>query len=189
MLGRAHVTDYSKYKSIVFIDTMVVLHGQPLDKQPWKEIDPFGPILVLIVPQVQTEIDKRKLDGRLSARARAFSRLIRPSVSKGGEPIQIVSGPPVVDIGMAFPKPIPWEKLDLDKGKETTSLSLNPALVRSAAEFGGTDQPRRESLGESVAPRHQGSAIVRQVAAKSRAQSCRKGKHTLKGRSRGISKD
>lgn len=111
------MTDYSKYKSIVFIDTMVVLHGQPLDKQPWKEIDPLGPILVLIVPQVQTEIDKRKLDGRLSARARAFNRLIRPSVLNGGEAIQIVSGPPTVDLGIAFPKPIPWETLDLDKGE------------------------------------------------------------------------
>jgi hypothetical protein len=111
------VTDFSKYKSIVFVDSMVVLHGQPLDKQPWKEIDPLGPILVLVVPQVQTEIDKRKLDGRLSARARAFNRLIRPSVLKGGDAIQIVRGPPVVDLGMAFPRPIPWDKLDLDKAE------------------------------------------------------------------------
>lgn len=159
MLGRAHVTDYSKYKSIVFIDTMVVLHGQPLDKQPWKEIDPFGPILVLIVPQVQTEIDKRKLDGRLSARARAFSRLIRPSVSKGGEPIQIVSGPPVVDIGMAFPKQIPWEKLDLDKGEgddvivaQILHLSDLPPSLAVLISHDGNPLAKASRHGIKVAP-------------------------------------
>jgi len=146
------VIDFSRYKSIVFIDSMVVLHGQPLDRQPWKEIDPIGPILVLIVPQVQTEIDKRKLDGRLSTRARAFNRLIRPSVLKGGDAIQIVSGPPVVDLGMAFPRPIPWEKQRPTLRRGMVAWWLVGHRHRHGYEHGLTGGDLKKSTGIGTPP-------------------------------------
>jgi hypothetical protein len=54
--------DLSSYSTILFMDSMVALEGKPLPNQPWGEIDQAGPILVLVVPQVLAEIDKRKLD-------------------------------------------------------------------------------------------------------------------------------
>jgi hypothetical protein len=62
--------DHERYSTILFMDSMVALQGKPLSALPWQEIDAAGPILVLVVPQVMSEIDKRKRDGRLAKRAR-----------------------------------------------------------------------------------------------------------------------
>jgi hypothetical protein len=90
---------------------MVVLEGKPLQSQPWAEIDPVGPILVLTVPQVNSEIDKRKRDGRLWKRAREFNKLIEPA-ALAVKPVQIVAGPPAVDIGIAKTSKVDWTELD-----------------------------------------------------------------------------
>ncbi|UVC15551.1 hypothetical protein [Mesorhizobium onobrychidis] len=106
--------DHTDYSTILFMDSMVALEGKPLPTLPWKEIDPVGPILVLVVPQVSTEIDKRKRDGRLSKRAREFNRLISPA-AETGQPARIAEGPPAVDIAVARTARIDWDKLnDLD---------------------------------------------------------------------------
>lgn len=89
----------------------MALEGKPLPTLPWKEIDPSGPILVLVVPQVIKEIDKRKRDGRLAKRAREFNRLITPA-AESGRPARIVEGPPAVDIAVARTARIDWDKLD-----------------------------------------------------------------------------
>jgi hypothetical protein len=67
-------TDLNQCSTFVFIGTMVVLESPPLAQLPWNEIDGAVPILVLVLPQVQAEIDKRNRDGRLAERARAFGR-------------------------------------------------------------------------------------------------------------------
>ncbi|TPI30530.1 hypothetical protein FJW07_29110 [Mesorhizobium sp. B3-1-9] len=109
--------DHSKYSSIVFIDSMIALEGKPLEKLPWHELDATGPILVLVVPQVNAEIDKRKRDGRLAKRARTFNRLIAPAAETAA-PHQIASGPPAVEIAIARPTRINWDQYDdLDPGE------------------------------------------------------------------------
>ncbi|UDL87313.1 hypothetical protein LGH82_19180 [Mesorhizobium sp. PAMC28654] len=103
--------DHKKYTSIVFMDSMVALEGKPLETMPWHEIDPTGPILILVVPQVNSEIDKRKRDGRLGPRARAFNRLIAPAAETAA-PHRIVEGPSPVDIAIARCARINWDLLD-----------------------------------------------------------------------------
>lgn len=109
--------DHAVYSSVVFIDSMVALEGKPLETMPWHEIDPTGPILILIVPQVNSEIDKRKRDGRLGKRARAFNRLIAHA-AESGVPHTITGGAPAVAIAVARHKRIDWDHYDtLDPGE------------------------------------------------------------------------
>ncbi|RUW74817.1 MULTISPECIES: hypothetical protein [unclassified Mesorhizobium] len=109
--------EHAKYSSIVFIDSMVALEGKPLETLPWHELDPTGPILILVVPQVNSEIDKRKRDGRLGKRARAFNRLIAPAAETAA-PHQIAGGPPAIEIAIARPARINWDQYDdLDPGE------------------------------------------------------------------------
>lgn len=103
--------DYGAYSTVLFMDSMVALEGKSLTVQPWHEIDATGPILVLVVPQVSKEIDKRKRDGRLGQRARAFNRLIVPA-AESGAPVRIVDGPPMVDLAIAACERISWDALD-----------------------------------------------------------------------------
>lgn len=63
------------YDNVVLIDSQVVLEAKPLDQLPWADLF-TGSILLLVTRQVQTDIDKRKNDGRLGKRARAFNRLL-----------------------------------------------------------------------------------------------------------------
>jgi hypothetical protein len=106
-----HALDVSAYSTVLFIDSMVALEGKPLSAQPWHEIDATGPILVLVVPQVNAEVDKRKRDGRLGKRAREFNRLIGPAAESGAS-VRISNGPPVVDIALAACDRIDWDTLD-----------------------------------------------------------------------------
>jgi hypothetical protein len=93
---------------------MVALEAKPMTRLPWQEIDPSGPILVLVVPQVNAEIDKRKRDGRLGKRAREFNRLISPA-AESASAARIYQGPPVVDIAIATCDRVDWDSLnDLD---------------------------------------------------------------------------
>lgn len=101
----------NNYSTIIFIDSMVVLEGRPLEEQPWTEIDANGSILLLFVPQVCKEIDKRKRDGRLGKHARAFNRLMT-SAAESGSPQTIVEGTPRVDLGLAITNHIDWDNLD-----------------------------------------------------------------------------
>ncbi|RWC75317.1 MAG: hypothetical protein EOS30_11030 [Mesorhizobium sp.] len=109
--------DHAKYSSIVFIDSMVALEGKPLDTLPWHELDPIGPILILVVQQVNSEIDKRKRDGRLGKRARAFNRLIA-SAAETGLPHTIKENAPRIDVAVARHRRIDWDQYDtLDPGE------------------------------------------------------------------------
>lgn len=111
MTGAIPISDYS---TLLFIDTMVVLEGEALEFQPWHEIDPSGPILILVVPQVLKEVDKRKRDGRLQKHARAFNRLMMPA-AETGQAQTIVKGSPVVDIQIVASGKLNWDTWpDLD---------------------------------------------------------------------------
>ncbi len=103
--------NFTSYSTILFIDSMVALEAKPLPKLPWHEIDPIGSILLLVVPQVNVEIDKRKRDGRLGRRAREFNRLISPA-AESASATRVCEGPPNVDIGIAVCDRVDWGALD-----------------------------------------------------------------------------
>jgi hypothetical protein len=105
------------YRTTVFIDSNVVLEARPFKDLPWQDIDPIGPILVLLAPTLLREVDSKKRDGRLAVRARDFNRLIS-TLASGGPSITVAAGPPQVDIALAHCKKIDWDAYDdLDPGQ------------------------------------------------------------------------
>ncbi|WP_155930634.1 hypothetical protein [Mesorhizobium sp. L2C084A000] len=126
LVGMESAFDHTKYSSIIFIDSMVALEGKPLETMPWHELDSTGPVLVLVVPQVNSEIDKRKRDGRLGKRARSFNRLISPA-AETGFPHRIANGPPAVDIAVARHTRLDWDQhddLDRDEGDDRVVVQI-----------------------------------------------------------------
>lgn len=103
---------------VAFLDANIVLEGKPVSELPWKEITTAGLIRALIVPKAMEEIDAKKRDGRLGPHARAFNRLIAPSVING-RPIVLREADPRVELQMATCSRIPWndyDELDPDDG-------------------------------------------------------------------------
>ena len=81
------------YDRVVLIDSQVVLEAKPLEQLPWADLFQ-GSILLLVARQVQTEIDRRKNDGRLGQRARAFNRLLDGFIVSR-VPSQILANPKI----------------------------------------------------------------------------------------------
>jgi hypothetical protein len=103
---------------VVFLDANIVLEGKSLSDLPWAEVIADGSILALIVPKAMEEIDAKKRDGRLGPIARAFNRLIAPSVIQG-KPVVIREAAPRVELAMAVCNRIKWDdydELDPDDG-------------------------------------------------------------------------
>lgn len=101
---------YDKFKSIVFIDSNIILEGKPLKDLPWVELTNEDPIVILFVPQVLKEVDKRKRDGRLGRFAREFSRLISSAIN--GESVIVREHSPRVEVGLAGIHRIKWNQYD-----------------------------------------------------------------------------
>lgn len=103
--------EYSGFSTKIFIDSNVVLESLPLKDLPWSEIDPIGPILILLTPTLLSEVDSKKRDGRLGVRAREFNRLVAP-IAEHGQPINLVADTPRVDIAIARCHRIDWSSYD-----------------------------------------------------------------------------
>lgn len=103
--------EYSEFPTKIFIDSNVVLEALPLKDLPWSEIDPIGPILILLTPTLLSEVDSKKRDGRLAVRAREFNRLVAP-IAEHGQPINLVADTPRVDIVIARCHRIDWNSYD-----------------------------------------------------------------------------
>jgi hypothetical protein len=110
-IGMPITYDDKDFTSVYFIDSMVVLECKPINELPWSELDSVGPVLILVVPQVNAEVDKRKRDGRLQKRARSFNRLISTAVDSG-KPTLISSSVIDVYIGVALCEKINWTEFD-----------------------------------------------------------------------------
>lgn len=102
---------FADYKVKVFLDANVVLEGKPLAGLPWEEIDAEGPILALLTPQVLSEVDSKKRDGRLGKIARSFNQLIAP-VALGGPPVLLREASPRVALSLATCNRIDWDQYD-----------------------------------------------------------------------------
>lgn len=102
---------YPEFHTKVFIDSNVILECLPLHELPWSDIDPTGPILVLVTPTVLKEVDSKKREGRLAVRARDFNRLMAPMIADG-KPVALTAGPPHVAISAARCRRIDWQRYD-----------------------------------------------------------------------------
>ena len=109
--GSSPSRPFADYKVKVFLDANVVLEGKPLAELPWQEIDPDGSILALLTPQVLSEVDSKKRDGRLGKIARSFNQLIAP-VALGGPPVILREGSPRVALALATCNRIDWDQYD-----------------------------------------------------------------------------
>ena len=102
---------FPDYRTKLFIDSNVVLEAKELEQLPWAEVDPVGPILVLVTPQLLREVDSKKRDGRLGPRARAFNRRMQALV-KDATVVPISEGPLRVDLALATCSRIDWSQHD-----------------------------------------------------------------------------
>jgi hypothetical protein len=98
----------SGFDAYVFIDTNVVLEGLPLAQVPWAELVGPGAVLIVCVPTVLNEIDRKKQDGRLGETARAFGRLVRP-VALSGKPVVLDGEGGRVHLGLATVGRLAWQ--------------------------------------------------------------------------------
>ena len=123
---------------VAFLDANIVLEGKPVAELPWTQIATAGLIRVLIVPKAMEEIDAKKRDGRLGLHARAFNRLIAPSVVNGGS-IVLREADPRVELQMATCSRIPWndyDELDPDDGdSRIVAEALNVRNVTSQSRI------------------------------------------------------
>ena len=118
---------------VAFLDANIVLEGKPVAELPWTEIATTGLIRALIVPTAMEEIDAKKRDGRLGPHARAFNRLIAPSVING-EPIVLREADPRVELQMATCSRIPWNDYDeLDPDDGDSRIVAEALNVRNVA--------------------------------------------------------
>lgn len=118
---------------VAFLDANIVLEGKPVSELPWTEITTAGLIRALIVPKAMEEIDAKKRDGRLGPHARAFNRLIAPSVING-RPIVLREANPRVELQMATCSRIPWNDYDeLDPDDGDSRIVAEALNVRNVA--------------------------------------------------------
>lgn len=120
------IDQYASYKTIIFIDSNVILEANPLKSLPWNEVDPLGPILIMLTPTLLSEVDSKKKDGRLATRAREFNRLIAP-IAQTGQPIKLLDAPIQVDVMIATCHKINWDAYD--------DLASNEGDARIIAEI------------------------------------------------------
>lgn len=138
--------EYASFPTKIFIDSNVVLECLPLKDLPWSEIDPGGPILILVTPTFLREVDSKKGDGRLGVRAREFNRLIAP-IAEHGQPINIVAGTPRVDIAIARCQRIDWDSyddLDPSQGDER--------IIAEVLNVKGVPTDQRRVVGIDIYP-------------------------------------
>lgn len=103
----------TSYDNVVVLDSQVVLEARPLHELPWGDLF-HGSILLLVVRQVQTEIDRKKNDGRLGKRAREFNKLLDGFI-ENRVPSPVMAAPKV-DVATVRNHRINWDNLeDLDR--------------------------------------------------------------------------
>ncbi|MFC4256392.1 hypothetical protein GRI97_10305 [Altererythrobacter xixiisoli] len=122
--------DTTGYDRVFALDTQMVFEARPLEQLDWASFSP-GPVLLLVLPQVSSEIDARKRDGRLGKRARHVNRLLDPSIETG-QPATVVAQPVRVDIAYVAAGAIDWgalEDLERDNGDDRIIAQALHALI------------------------------------------------------------
>lgn len=115
------------FNTVAVIDSNVALECLAFEQLPWREIDPVGPIALLITPTVLKEVDGKKHHARIGDHARRFNNLISPAAVLG-IPVVVREANPRVELHIATCKKILWDDFhDLDK-EEPDSRIIAEAL-------------------------------------------------------------
>jgi hypothetical protein len=122
--------DFSVYDLIVAVDSNIILENKPLEQIGWRKIGKFSRVLVVIVPQVSTEIDKFKLNNRLSERVRAFNRHLKKFV-KTEMPVELRAKDPQVSLAFMHPGVVDWDALNLDPREADDKVVGQIAKIKS----------------------------------------------------------
>lgn len=138
--------EYAGFSTKIFIDSNVVLEALPLKDLPWSEIDPVGPILIMLTPTLLSEVDSKKRDGRLAVRAREFNRFVAP-IAAHGQPINLVSGTPRVDIVIAKCRRIDWDGYD-----DLDSSQGDARIIAEVLNVRGVPKEQRIVVGQDINP-------------------------------------
>jgi hypothetical protein len=139
--------NWNQYSVIAFLDSNIALEGLALEQLPWKEIDPSGPILVLVVPTVLREVDSKKLNSRLADHARRFNKTLRPLIS-GRDVVEVRQSPaPRVELALADCPPVNWDTYpELDRSEP------DARIVGEALATRGPELARRLVISHDIRP-------------------------------------
>ncbi|MFC2952037.1 hypothetical protein ACFOOP_08855 [Marinicaulis aureus] len=138
--------DLSGFSSALIIDTNFVFHTKPISELPWKEVDPIGPIILLALPQLLSEVDSKKRDGRLAKKARQFNRYFDSS-DDVNLPIELCKSAPKVYLIAPPIRGIDWSGIsDLDPKHPDDILAAQALNVAATGDveptfFGFDNRP------------------------------------------------
>lgn len=145
-MSMSALLDTSTYARVFALDTQLVFEARPLAQLDWARLS-SGPILLIITPQVMSEVDAKKRDGRLGPKSRAFNKLM-DGFLEAGAPVEVVASPTRVDLALVRNNPIDWgvlDDLERDSGDDRIVAQVLNAQL---------DDPRRvEVLSFDVRPR------------------------------------
>lgn len=158
--SESHALDLNEFSSAFIIDTNFVFHTKPILELPWQDIDPVGPIILLALPQLLSEVDKKKRDGRLSEKARQFNRYFNES-DNINLPIELITTKPKVYLSAPPIRTIDWNRLpDLDQNHPDDILAAQALNIATRGHlipkfFGFDNRPCinvRRHGGHAVQP-------------------------------------
>lgn len=110
------------FNTVAVIDSNVALECLALEQLPWDELDPVGPMVVLLTPSVLKEVDAMQHQARLAEHARRFNRLVSPAAVSGTS-VVLREASPRVELRLAQCKKIVWKDFpDLDKAESDARL-------------------------------------------------------------------
>ncbi len=136
---------WESFDHIVVLDTNVFFHFQPIQNIPWGSVVGEGSVLILVLPQVMIEVDKRKRDAKLHRRARDIHVLIRQVIETGSS-VQFCSGNNSYQIYYLPIVPVNWSETDLDRHEG------DQRLVAEMLSISGLPREKLVFLGHDAYP-------------------------------------
>ncbi len=141
--------NFDQFSTVAFIDSNVALECLALEQLPWHDIDPIGPILVLVAPTVLKEVDSKKNDARLGDHARRFNRTLLPLLGDMATVVIRKAPNPVVEIGLAICSAIDW-----GKHPELNSGESDSKIVAETLAANGPDRQKLVLISQDIRPLH-----------------------------------
>ncbi|OGB32506.1 MAG: hypothetical protein A3F78_04085 [Burkholderiales bacterium RIFCSPLOWO2_12_FULL_61_40] len=134
------------FNTVAVIDANVALECQALEHLPWDELDPVGPMVVLLTPTVLKEVDGMQHHARLAEHARRFNRMVSPA-ALSGQSVVVREASPRVELRLGNCKKIDWKDFpDLDKAES------DARLVAEALHCQAVDSTRMVVVSHDIRP-------------------------------------
>ena len=136
----------TNFTTVAVIDSNVALECLALEQLAWAELDPVGPIVILVTPTVLKEVDGMKHHTRIGEHARRFNRLVSPA-AVAGISVVVREASPRVELRLGTVKKISWEDFpDLDKAES------DARIIAEALHCQGFDKTRMVVISHDIRP-------------------------------------